>query len=71
MEHHAEGLVDPYVLFICNTKSRLRRRRCGLARHFKTDPTETVAIGFGCDTSADDEGIVAWRVISKQILLVP
>jgi hypothetical protein len=23
------------------------------------------------DTSADDEGIVAWRVISKQILLIP
>jgi hypothetical protein len=36
-----------YVLFICKTKSRLRRRHCGLARHFKTDPTETVALCFG------------------------
>jgi hypothetical protein len=35
------------VLFICKTKSRLRRRHCGLARHFKTDPTETVALCFG------------------------
>jgi hypothetical protein len=35
------------VLFICKTKSRLRRRHCGLARHFKTDPTETVAFCFG------------------------
>jgi hypothetical protein len=33
-----------HVLFICKTKSRLRRRHCGLARHFKTDPTETVAL---------------------------
>jgi hypothetical protein len=32
---------------ICKTKSRLRRRHCGLARHFKTDPTETVALCFG------------------------
>jgi hypothetical protein len=23
------------------------RRHCGLARHFKTDPTETVALFFG------------------------
>jgi hypothetical protein len=23
------------------------RRHCGLARHFKTDPTETVALCFG------------------------
>jgi hypothetical protein len=35
------------VLFICKTKSRLRRRHCGLARHFKTDPTESVALCFG------------------------
>jgi hypothetical protein len=35
------------VLFICKTKSRLRRRHCGLARHFKTDPTATVALCFG------------------------
>jgi hypothetical protein len=35
------------VLFICKTKSHLRRRHCGLARHFKTDPTETVALCFG------------------------
>jgi hypothetical protein len=35
------------VLFICKTKSRLRQRHCGLARHFKTDPTETVALCFG------------------------
>jgi hypothetical protein len=35
------------VLFICKTKSRLRRRHCGLARHSKTDPTETVALCFG------------------------
>jgi hypothetical protein len=35
------------VLFICKTKSRLRRRHCGLARHFKIDPTETVALCFG------------------------
>jgi hypothetical protein len=60
------------VLFICKTKSRLRRRHCGLARHFKTDPTETVALFWiREDTSADDEGIVAWRVISKQILRIP
>jgi hypothetical protein len=39
--------LPPYVLFICKTKSRLRRRHCGLARHFKTDPTETVALCFG------------------------
>jgi hypothetical protein len=36
-----------FVLFICKTKSRLRRRHCGLARHFKTDPTESVALCFG------------------------
>jgi hypothetical protein len=36
-----------FVLFICKTKSRLWRRHCGLARHFKTDPTETVALCFG------------------------
>jgi hypothetical protein len=36
-----------YVLFICKTKSRLRRRHCGQARHFKTDPTKTVALCFG------------------------
>jgi hypothetical protein len=35
------------VLFICKTKSRLRRKHCGLVRHFKTDPTETVALCFG------------------------
>jgi hypothetical protein len=35
------------MLFICKTKSRLRRRHCGLERHFKTDPTETVALCFG------------------------
>jgi hypothetical protein len=35
------------VLFICKTKSRLRRRHCGLVHHFKTDPTETVAFCFG------------------------
>jgi hypothetical protein len=35
------------VLFICKTKSRLRQRHCGLACHFKTDPTETVALCFG------------------------
>jgi hypothetical protein len=35
------------VLIICKTKSRLRQRHCGLARHFKTDPTETVALCFG------------------------
>jgi hypothetical protein len=39
--------LDTCVLFICKTKSRLRRRPCGLARHFKTDPTETVALCFG------------------------
>jgi hypothetical protein len=38
---------DTIVLFICKTKSRLRRRHCGLARPFKTDPTETVALCFG------------------------
>jgi hypothetical protein len=27
--------------------SSARRRHCGLARHFKTDPTETVALCFG------------------------
>jgi hypothetical protein len=27
--------------------SRLQRRHCGLALHFKTDPTETVALCFG------------------------
>jgi hypothetical protein len=31
-----------YVLFICKTKTH-----CGLARHFKTDPTEIVALCFG------------------------
>jgi hypothetical protein len=36
--------VATYVLFICKTKSRLRRRHCGLARHFKTDPAESVAL---------------------------
>jgi hypothetical protein len=39
--------IHTIVLFICKTKSRLRRRHCGLARHFKTDPTETVALCFG------------------------
>jgi hypothetical protein len=29
-----------------NLVSRLRRRHCGLARHFKTDPTESVALCF-------------------------
>jgi hypothetical protein len=38
---------ETIVLFICKTKSRLRQRHCGLARHFKTDPTETVALCFG------------------------
>jgi hypothetical protein len=42
-----QGAVASNVLFICKTKSRLRRRHCGLARHFKTDPTETVALCFG------------------------
>jgi hypothetical protein len=41
------GTRHTYVLFICKTKSRLRRRHCGLARHFKTDPTESVALCFG------------------------
>jgi hypothetical protein len=59
------------VLFICKTKSRLRRRHCGLARHFKTDPTESVAVLDTRRHFSDDEGIVAWRVISKQILLRP
>jgi hypothetical protein len=45
--HIINWLVDTNVLFICKTKSRLRRRHCGLARHFKTDPTETVALCFG------------------------
>jgi hypothetical protein len=40
-------LSGTIVLFICKTTSRLRRRHCGLARHFKTDPTETVALCFG------------------------
>jgi hypothetical protein len=39
--------IEGYVLFICKTKSRLRRRQCGLARHFKIDPTETIALCFG------------------------
>jgi hypothetical protein len=39
--------VKTIVLFICKTKSRLRRRHCGLAHHFKTDPTESVALCFG------------------------
>jgi hypothetical protein len=41
---HSQGIN---VLFICKTKSRLRRRLCGLVRHFKTDPTETVVLCFG------------------------
>jgi hypothetical protein len=40
-------IVIMIVLFICKTKTRLRQRHCGLARHFKTDPTETVALCFG------------------------
>jgi hypothetical protein len=49
---HLQDKVTPstkgiFVLFICKTKSRLRRRHCGLARHFKTDPTESVALCFG------------------------
>jgi hypothetical protein len=58
------------------------KRHCGLSRNFKTDPTVTVALCFGyaktplCCSSARqshafDEGLVAWRVISKQILLRP
>jgi WD40 repeat protein len=39
--------TDSDLLFICKTKSRLRRRHCGLVRHFKTDPTESVALCFG------------------------
>jgi hypothetical protein len=39
--------IDTVVLFICKTKSRLRRRHCGLVRHFKTDPTESEALCFG------------------------
>jgi hypothetical protein len=36
------------VLFICKAKTNtFDRRHCGLARHFKTDPTENVALCFG------------------------
>jgi hypothetical protein len=56
-----------FVLFICKTKSRLRRRHCGLARHFKTDPTKTVALCFEygktlfwrADGRADEQDISA------------
>jgi hypothetical protein len=39
-----------FVLFICKVLTHLRPkalRHCSLARHFKTDPTETVALCFG------------------------
>jgi hypothetical protein len=36
-----------YMLFICKAKTAFDRRHCGLARHFKTDPTETIALCFG------------------------
>jgi hypothetical protein len=40
-------MIRPYVLFICKLLTRLRAKHFGLARHFKTDPTETVALCFG------------------------
>jgi hypothetical protein len=47
MDHHYIQITTN-VLFICKTKSRrLRRRHCGLARQFKIDPTESVALCFG------------------------
>jgi hypothetical protein len=39
-----ECIVSSYM---CCSSASLRRRLCGMARHFKTDPTETVALCFG------------------------
>jgi hypothetical protein len=51
------GLGDVRVIWarrvrlVCCSSARqshaLDRRHCGLARHFKTDPSETVALCFG------------------------
>jgi hypothetical protein len=46
-QHPVFEPIDTVVLYICKTKSRLQRRHCDLARHFKTDPTETVPLCFG------------------------
>jgi hypothetical protein len=47
LQRNPAQMTWPYnVLFICKTKSCLRRRHCGLAHHFKTDPNESVAFIF-------------------------
>jgi hypothetical protein len=64
LPYHFSNSILTIVLFICKTKSRLRQRHCGLVRHFKTDPTESVALCFGYAKTAyyNDEDFEFWRV---------
>jgi hypothetical protein len=50
-QHHFLFKISSTSIYMCCSSARQRhafdRRHCGLARHFKTDPTETVALCFG------------------------
>jgi hypothetical protein len=61
--------LSPFTLLCCSSArcwhASFDRRHCGLARHFKTDPIETVALCFGyaktplwrADDKADEQDI--------------